>query len=321
MGDDMKKSFIISGYTSANFIIRVHHLPKVGMTEIVQNKDNSTLYFGGNGLNVAVYLAQLGLNAMPILRGGSDYSAQGYPDFLAENGVSDRAVSIVPNDVTGVCYLAEDDQNDHMTFFYPGAMDGKYAPSAYDDAYFDGVDWGIMTVASRADNELFLQAMHDHKIPMAFVMRPDPDAFPPQFLNRILYSAKLVFMNEMERSYIKETLGFDPAEELLRKGNAEAVIETTGAAGCRVYTMNSGIINCDEVAATKPDAVIDTTGAGDSFLAGFMYGVVHGFNYTDCAKYGATISSFIIEASGCLTNVPNEKQLLERVLTRRTDIS
>ena len=316
----MKNTFIISGYTSANFIIRVHNLPKVGLTEIVQNKDNSTLYFGGNGLNVAVYLARLGMNAMPILRGGSDYAEQGYPEFLAENGVSDKAVSIVPDDVTGVCYLAEDDHNDHMTFFYPGAMDGKYAPSAYDDAYFEGVDWGVMTVASKADNELFLEAMRKHSIPMAFVMRPDRNAFPAEFLNRVLHFAKLVFMNEMERGYIKETLGFDPTEELLRNGNAEAVIETKGGEGCLVYTMVDGSVKCDAVAATKPDEVVDTTGAGDSFLAGFMYGVVHGFGYADCAKYGATESSFIIEAAGCLTNVPDEKQMLERASARRMDI-
>jgi len=315
----MAKTFIISGYTAANFIIRVHNLPKVGMTEIVQNKDNSTLYYGGNGLNVAVYLAKLGMTAMPIIRGGTDYEAQGYPKFLAENGVSSKAISIINEDATPVCYMAEDDNNDHMTFFYPGSMDGKYAPESYDDAYFEQTDWAVMTVASKADNQAFLNSVKKHKLPMAFVMRPDPNAFPPEFLDKVLHEAKLVFMNEMEQGYIKKILGYEPAEELLKNGKADAVIVTHGPKGCIIFSMDTGEIRSCSVPATKPDEVVDTTGAGDSFLAGFLYGVVNGRSFTDAAKFGATVSSFIIEAPGCLTNVPTEQQMLERLKTRRTD--
>lgn len=310
------RTFIVSGYTGANFILRVPQLPSVGMTQIVQNKDNSTLYYGGNGLNVAVYLAKLGLNAVPIIRGGSDYEKQGYAAFLRENGVSSEAVSIIDEDVTAVCYLAEDDNNDHMTFFYTGAMDAKYAPAEYPDSYFENADWAVMTVASRPDNEAFLAAVKKHAIPMAFAMRPDPNAYPPDFLDRVLHEAALVFMNEMEQGYIADTLGFEPVEELLRRGRAAAVIVTHGPDGCIVHSLSEGSVRQTHVAATKPEAVVDTTGAGDSFLSGFMYGVVNGCSYEVCAKYGATVSSFIIEAAGCLTRVPDAGEMLARYKTR-----
>lgn len=315
----MQKKFIISGYSGANYILRVHSLPVVGRTELVQNKDNSVLYYGGNGLNVAVYLAKLGMTAIPIFRGGMDFETQGYGRFLRENGVSDKAVSIVDGDVTAVCYLVEDDNNDHMTFFYTGAMDARYAPAKYPEDYFEGVDWAVMTVASQPDNAALLRAVRRHDIPMAFAMRADPVAFPPEFLDLVLHASTLVFMNEMEQGYIFDTLGFEPTEELLRNGSAKAVVVTHGPAGCIVYEERAGEIVSTSVSATCPDAVVDTTGAGDSFLSGFLYGVVNGFSLADCARIGATVSSFIIEAAGCLTNVPDEKAMLERLRTRRDD--
>ena len=86
-----------------------------------------------------------------------------------------------------------------------------------------------------------------------------------------------------------------------------------------MYEERAGEIVSTSVSATCPDAVVDTTGAGDSFLSGFLYGVVNGFSLADCARIGATVSSFIIEAAGCLTNVPDEKAMLERLRTRRDD--
>lgn len=313
----MYKTFVVSGYTGANYILRVRTLPQVGRTEIVQNKDNSVLYYGGNGLNVAVYLAKLGMTAIPVIRGGTDYEKQGYPKFLQQNNVSDKAVSTIKEDVTPVCYLIEDDNNDHMTFFYTGSMDAKYAPEEYPDGYFENVDWAVMTVASKPDNLAFLKAVKKHGIPMAFAMRPDPVAYPPSFLNMVLHEASLVFMNELEQSYIEETLGFEPTVELLNNGKAKAVIVTLGASGCVVYEMRDGKITAEPVSATRANAVVDTTGAGDSFLSAFLYGVVNGYDYKDCAKLGATFSSFIIEASGCLTNVPTESEMLERFKRRR----
>lgn len=314
---DMKNDFIISGYTGANFILRVPRLPRLGMTEIVQNKDNSTLYYGGNGLNVAVYLAKLGMRAMPIIRGGFDYDRLGYPEFLRQNGVLSGGVSYVPDDATAVCYLAEDDNNDHMTFFYPGAMDGRHAPESYPDELFADSAYAIMTVASRADNQAFLKGVKKHSLPMAFAMRPDPDAFPPEFLDEVLHEASLIFMNEMEQGYIQDTLGYEPTEHLLKHGKARTVIVTHGPSGCALHELADGSVTQTLVPATKPDAVVDTTGAGDSFLAGYLYGVMKGEDSVRCAAYGATESSFIIEAAGCLTRVPTAEEMLSRCAQRR----
>ncbi len=316
----MKNDFVVSGYSSVNYILRVHNLPKVGVTELVQNRDNSTPYYGGNGLNVAFYLAKLGLRATLIMRGGFDYAAQGYPDFFRTNGIRTDAITSIDEAATPVCYLVEDERNEHMTFFYTGSMDGRYAPARYPDAYFENAAYAIMTVASNADNRAFLEGVKKFGLPMAFVMRADPNAFPPEFLNEALHEASIVFMNENEQEYIRQVLGFDPAAELLGHGRASTVVVTHGGAGCIVYESKNDTVKAVAVAATEPDAVVDTTGAGDSFVSGFLYGLVKGCDSIACARYGATVSSFIIEAAGCLTRVPTEDELLRRLKERRKDV-
>lgn len=316
----MKHGFLISGYSSVNYILRVHELPRVGVTAIVQNKDNATAYFGGNGLNVACYLAKLGLSAKLIMRGGFDFQAQGYPDFFKDNAIAADAVTCIEEAATPVCYLVEDDRNDHMTFFYTGSMDGRFAPEQYPDSYFEDASYAVMTVASYADNRAFLQGVKKHGLPMAFVMRADPNAFPPEFLNEALHEATVVFMNEIEQAYLAQTLGFDPVDELLENGKAKTVVVTLGGKGCIVYERAADGRKQTAVPATAPDAVVDTTGAGDSFVAGFLYGVTQQCDSVMCAKFGATVSSFIIEAAGCLTRVPTQAQMLQRLKERRKDV-
>jgi adenosine kinase len=57
---------------------------------------------------------------------------------------------------------------------------------------------------------------------------------------------------------------------------------------------------------------VDTTGSGDAFMAGFLYGYLKGRNIKDCCSLGSVLSSFIIEKVGCTTNAPTEQKFLER---------
>lgn len=47
-----------------------------------------------------------------------------------------------------------------------------------------------------------------------------------------------------------------------------------------------------------PSQAIDTTGAGDYFISGFLYGYIHGFSLADCARLGNRLGSAIVEVMG-----------------------
>jgi sugar/nucleoside kinase (ribokinase family) len=51
--------------------------------------------------------------------------------------------------------------------------------------------------------------------------------------------------------------------------------------------------------------VVDTTGAGDYFAAGFLYGLTGGYSLEKCAKTGAILAGNVIQCIGA--NIPAEK--------------
>ena len=90
--------------------------------------------------------------------------------------------------------------------------------------------------------------------------------------------------------------------------NAPIVVNTLGAKGSVIYTRGGRT----EVPAAKADAIVDTTGAGDAFRAGFYAGLYRERSLRDCAKLGAATASFVIEKRGSLTNIPSWDRVEER---------
>ena len=102
----------------------------------------------------------------------------------------------------------------------------------------------------------------------------------------------ILFANEDEAKTF--TLEEDPVEALHQMAAlCEIAIVKVGAKGAYVQRGNQ-VIKIDPI----PAKVLDTTGAGDLWAAGFMAGLVKGKNLETCAKMGATLAANIIEVLG-----------------------
>lgn len=304
---------VVVGYAGVDRIIRVHKLEPPGVTMLVQNSSHATTYFGGNGSNIAYCMGRLGLRVHPLMRvGGADEKQLGYLSFLQSAGVETGDVDIVPNESTSICHLVEDDEKNHLTMTYPGAMDVRYATREYPDEVFLRASWAVLSVATYADAVQFLQKVRKHGTPLAFAMRADYESFPKPILRDILLTARLIFMNEVECALTKELLGLEAITDLFRRGRAEVIVVTLGANGSTVYQKQGDAATQTHVAVTPGKPAVDATGAGDSYVAGFLYGMCRGYPPGECAAYGSTVASFIIEQTGCLTGAPDKMQMLER---------
>ena len=87
--------------------------------------------------------------------------------------------------------------------------------------------------------------------------------------------------------------------------------------GSVVYVKEAGSIREYHVPITSP-ATQETRaiGAGDAYVAGFLYGMSQGCDPVTCAQYGSTVSSFVIEDDGSTTNAPTLQQMLARNAAR-----
>ena len=308
----MKTEVLTSGYVSMDHIIKIDTPAKVGFTSIVKNRSNAQIFYGGCSVNIAYALCRLGVCAKPVLRVGGDYESNGFKKFLQEGSVPLDGITELPEEATSVCYLIQDNNNDHITIFYPGAMDGKYARPLADELFAD-VKLGVITVASRQDNEEFFAKCRKHKVPVVFGMKDDFNAFPEAFLKQLLQGSKIIFTNEVERKMIEDMYGLKDITEIFEIGEVEIIVNTLGREGSVCYIREGEKVRKEKIGICKVERVVDATGSGDAYMAGFIYGYLHGCQPEECCKLGGTLSSFILQAEGCCTNVPTEEQLLEKV--------
>lgn len=114
--------------------------------------------------------------------------------------------------------------------------------------------------------------------------------------------------NEKEALKITGTNSISEAADVLSQFGSDVVIKL-GKRGC--YYRGGG-----KERILKPlDHVeyVDATGAGDAFMAGFMYGLYHDYDVEDCIRIGNITGGYCVQAVGCLTRFPTEEELLEHM--------
>jgi sugar/nucleoside kinase (ribokinase family) len=103
----------------------------------------------------------------------------------------------------------------------------------------------------------------------------------------------ILFANESEICSLYETEDFEKAATAVRE-EAEIAVLTRSEKGAEVITAKDRV----KVPAAPVAKVVDTTGAGDLFAAGFLYGFTHGKDLAHCAKLGALAAAEIISHFG-----------------------
>lgn len=130
----------------------------------------------------------------------------------------------------------------------------------------------------------------------------------------MVQKADVIFGNRDEFEELANINGFKSMNDLFKdlfsthsKALHEKIIVITDGANDVVYHkgdkngVKSESINVPQV--NKED-IVDTTGAGDSFVAGFLYEFMRGKQIRDCIDFGITISSQVIRTIGC--NLPKK---------------
>jgi len=119
------------------------------------------------------------------------------------------------------------------------------------------------------------------------------DRHKPHFLNLVKNKLDITFANEQEISSLIEAKNFKEVVSFSKQLNKLLVI-TRGEKGAVV-------INGDEIiesAAHQNLKIIDLTGAGDLFAAGFLHGYINKLSTKKCLEKGTEMSSKVIQQIG-----------------------
>ncbi|MGW2183073.1 carbohydrate kinase family protein [Streptomyces sp. NPDC001732] len=114
----------------------------------------------------------------------------------------------------------------------------------------------------------------------------------------------LVFLSAAGTGEGEDT--FALMREILREGRADTVVATAGAGGSHVLTRDGGSTPHHIPATTPPAPVVDSNGAGDAYVCGFLYGRLAGRDPLECARLGAVAGAYACTAPGSTALVPQE---------------
>lgn len=299
----MMLDLLTTGYPSLDYIYNVSRSPKEDETAILTTFSSKGSY-GGCGLNVAAALAKLGYEVGTAAVLGDDPEGSEYTDYLRSLGVRTDNVILMPNSSTSRTYIFVNPAGSYQLFFYPGAA-GEWQPPLGLKG-LESTRACLITVGPAQYNQVFLEEALAANVPLYWQLKADVQAYPPDKLDRLARASKLLFMNEAECAYLLGVLEAAKLEDIM--DHEQTAILTSGDKGSTVYTK-AGLTH---VPAVPPAGFVDSTGAGDGFTAGYLAGHFRNFIPSVCARLGAVLASYVIEAVGCQTNLPDWSQLTER---------
>ena len=119
------------------------------------------------------------------------------------------------------------------------------------------------------------------------------DRHKPHFLNLLKNKLDITFANEQEITSLIEAKNFDEVINFSRQLN-KLVVVTRSEKGA-IAVKGEEVVECD---IQKNLKIVDLTGAGDLFAAGFLHGYVNKLSIKECLNKGTEMSSRVIQQIG-----------------------
>ncbi len=256
---------------------------------------------GGSAANTAAGIAALGGRAAFLGHVADDGFGRIFTHDIRSVGVTfEPNPATAAERVTGHCLVlvTEDAERTMATHlgvaseFGSGDLHGGHLASAQ-IVYLEGYLWEEPSAKAAMREAIELAHAHDASVALSL---SDPfcvEHHREEFLDLIGGDLELVFANEEEIKLLFGTDDFDEALGAVAETGALAAL-TRGAAGSVVVTTSGPV----EVAAAPVGRVVDTTGAGDLFAAGFLYGITNGLDPTEAARLGGLCAAEVISHVG-----------------------
>ncbi len=323
-------AFDVIGLGALN-VDRIYSVPQV-VTDGAQLIDEVAVDAGGCSANTAYALAKLGLHCGFLGAVGDDADAQivlrSFDEVEVDTGHIVRKAGVA----TGSVLAFADEEGNRAMYADPGA-NALFEPEDLDAAYL-------------ADARLVLFSSFGGNIPLA-VQRSAVEALPPSAaialsidsllahggldaLADLVSRCTIIFANADE---LRELTGLElptAAEALLDLG-CQTVVMTFGRGMARQPWMEieeaaeerrelpivCWLLSRDSrwglpALPTHEGPVIDATGAGDAFAAGFLWGFLAEEPLARCASLGHVAAGFCLASMGCRAGMPTREALLAR---------
>ena len=294
--------------------LATHGMTKGGMAlidevraiSIYQSMGPATEMSGGSAANTIVGIANLGARAAYVGKVRDDQIGRLYTHDIRAAGVAFETRPALDGPATGCSYILVTPDGERTMNTYLGAAQ-ELTSADIDSAqiaassiiYLEGYLWD-----PKSAKEAFVKAStiaHDAGRQVALTLSDSfcVGRYRDEFLDLMRKgTVDLVFANEAELRQLYQTPDFDTALKQLR-GDTKLGVVTRSEKGC-VVASKDGV---SAVPAFPIERMVDTTGAGDLFAAGFLFGLVRGAGYEAAGRLGALAAAEVIQHIGARPQV------------------
>lgn len=255
---------------------------------------------GGSAANTMAGLASLGARAVFLGKVRDDDLGKRFGESLRSLGVDFTTVPANGGSATASSMIAVTPDGQRSMNTYLGAC-REMTPDdvAADEVaearilYIEGYLWDA-EAAKEASRKAIRAAKTAHaKVALSLSDSFCVGRFRAEFLELMQRELDILFANEDEAKSLFETEDLAVVEQKLKEWGGLAVV-TRSEKGCVVMRGPER----HAVAAHPVTKVVDTTGAGDLFAAGFLFGLIRGKTLADCGRLGGLAAAEVISHYG-----------------------
>jgi sugar/nucleoside kinase (ribokinase family) len=270
-------------------------------TRIYESMGPAVEISGGSAANTVVGIASLGGRATFVGKVRDDSLGDVFAHDIRAAGVAFETPPASEGASTGRCYVLVTPDGERTMNTFLGAAQDLHPKDIDDEAvaaaaitYLEGYLWDPKHAKSAFVKAAKIAHGANRLVALTLSDSFCVDRWRDEFLDLARSrTVDLLFANAAELRSLYETADFDSAVAQLRRDVRLGVI-TRSEQGCLVVSAD-GVLT---VPAAPVSAVLDTTGAGDLFAAGFLHGLARGTDHENAARLGALAASEVIQHLG-----------------------
>lgn len=265
--------------------------------------DTMTESYGGIAANIAYTLALLKRESIVLTAVGRD--PRSYLRRLRKMGVDISHLIIADHLPTSTFFATTDQDNRQVCTFVSGAMAKAVDISLRE---WEGTN-SLVVVSAHDPSAMAKHVAESQKYGLRLIYDPSQQTttIPAKDLIAGVKAATILMSNQFELSQIISRTGLSETEiDRL----VPITVTTLGENGSLIQGRD--IPTPIHVPAVAVRQVIDPTGAGDAYRAGFLYGYTLGLYLVTCGQLGSVAASFAIEHHGTQGHHFTKKQFLAR---------
>ena len=308
--------FAVIGSSTVDFFISgLENIPSFGGDEF--HSDNLTYYnqpleivLGGNGANSAFVLATLGAQVRAGSVVGNDKAGDLVFEWLAERNVELYAVKRSTNYATATNTIITDDALNRISFFHAGASD-HFRADDIPSSIFQGIGIVLLTGYTifpqmRADgySSILSTARRNGAITALDIGPAIAQPVELAELTPLLPSIDYLIANEYELATCTGVQDLEMGIAQLLEAGAKYVVVKQGEDGA--------LIRGKSLSVNEPGFEVNTrftVGAGDSFNAGFLYGIEQGWPPDKAVRFGNATAALVVSSARGVLGCPTLEQV------------